>query len=104
MRSFNFSREVSNMKVTEVGIAFSSMVPTWVFDEIDDPKARGEGRNNQMVRIGPELIRHGATEDDLRRVFHRMYDQLGDEQEREIEKVCRNCTRLAAISEKMGVT
>ena len=71
-------------------------LPDWITWEINHPLAMGGGRNNQMIRIGPTLIRLGYTEEQLIEIFNNMYSDLGPEQEREIASICRNSVKIAA--------
>lgn len=75
-------------------------VPSWVKDEIDHPLAMGEGRNNQMVRIGPTLLRNGMDVDALEELFQEMYPDIGPQQVREIAACVKNCAKLAAREQK----
>ena len=55
----------------------TDLLPDWITWEIEHPVAMGDGRNNQMIKIGPTLVRLGYTEEQLVEIFHDMYDDLG---------------------------
>ena len=69
-------------------------VPRWVQREIDDPAPEG-GRNQQMIKIGPSLIRDGWSVDDLVELFQEMFPDLP---ESEIAKTCQSAARCPAAS------
>jgi hypothetical protein len=75
-------------------------VPDWVLEEIEHPLAMGEGRNNQMVKIGPTMLRHGMDPEALEEKFHEMYPDIGPKQLREIHACVRNCIKIAAREQK----
>lgn len=69
------------------------MMSNWIKRELDNPADEG-GRNQQMIRIGPTLMRdHGYTFDSLVELFQGMFPELG---EREITTTCRSAARYAA--------
>src|SRR5205807_1735227 len=72
-------------------------IPEWVQYEIDHPKAMGEGRNNQMIKIGPTLMRSGATPEQVEEIFHTMFP---DGPSGEIAAVVRNSIRFAKLPTK----
>jgi hypothetical protein len=51
--------------------------PDWVNREIDSPAEEG-GRNQQCIKIGPTILRCGATSDELEGIFERMHPELDD--------------------------
>jgi hypothetical protein len=69
-------------------------IPEWVQYEIDHPKAMGEGRNNQMIKIGPILMRLGLTAEQVEEIFHTMFP---DGPSDEIDAVIRNSIRYAKV-------
>lgn len=75
-------------------------VAAWIREEIAAPAAMGEGRNDQMIRIGPSMIRAGFTVPELYEVFCQMFSDCGPQQLREIEAVCRNCVKYAAREDR----
>jgi hypothetical protein len=72
-------------------------IPAWVQYEIDHPKAMGEGRNNQMIKIGPTLIRNGFTPEQVEEIFHTMFP---DGPSGEIAAVAKNSIKFAKIPTK----
>lgn len=70
-------------------------IPGWIANEIKNPLAMGEGRNNQMIRIAPSLIRLGISTDTIRETFLDIYDNIGSKQEHEIDLVLKNSAKLA---------
>jgi hypothetical protein len=71
-------------------------LPDWVIEELENPVAMGEGRNNQMIRIGPTMLRYGMDPEALEEKFAEMYPDIGPQQEREIAAVVKNSVKLAA--------
>jgi hypothetical protein len=63
--------------------------------EIKHPKAMSEGRNNQMIKIGPTLIRNGWMQDQVEEIFAAMFP---DGPSAEIEAVVRNSMKFAKVS------
>lgn len=61
----------------------------------------GEGRNNQMVRIGPTLLRGGIDSEALEEIFQGMYSDIGPQQVREIHMCVLNCVKIAAREQKV---
>src|SRR5205823_7912429 len=76
-------------------------IPEWVQYEIDHPKAMGEGRNNQMIKIGPTLMRSGATPEQAEEIFHTMFP---DGPSDEIAAVVKNSIRFAQVPTKIIAT
>ncbi len=73
--------------------------PEWCLPEILRPKALGEGRNNQMIQLGPSLVRECSFDDeDLFELFTAMFPDLSVEQEDEVKAVIRSAIKLAEIS------
>jgi hypothetical protein len=73
-------------------------IPRWVKYEIDNPREMGDGRNNQLIKIGPTLMRNGVSPEQVREIFHTMFP---DGPSDEIEGVLKNSMKLAKISEEM---
>jgi hypothetical protein len=69
-------------------------IPAWVQYEIDHPKAMGQGRNNQMIKIGPTLIRNGLTPEHVEEIFHTMFP---DGPSAEIDAVVKNSMKFARV-------
>jgi hypothetical protein len=69
-------------------------IPDWVQYEIDHPKPMGEGRNNQMIKIGPTLMRNGLTPEQVEEIFHTMFP---DGPSDEIAAVIKNSIRFAKV-------
>jgi hypothetical protein len=69
-------------------------IPDWVQYEIDHPKAMGQGRNNQMIKIGPTLIRNGLTPEQVDEIFHTMFP---DGPSAEIDAVVTNSMKFAKV-------
>jgi hypothetical protein len=69
-------------------------IPDWVQYEIDHPRAMGEGRNNQMIKIGPTLIRNGLRPEDVEEIFHTMFP---DGPSAEIGAVVKNSMKFAKV-------
>lgn len=51
------------------------ILPAWVMDEVEAPTTEG-GRNDQAIRIGPTLLRHGYNEAELLTLFEELYPGL----------------------------
>ncbi len=66
-------------------------MPKWVQRELDDPAAEG-GRNQQMIKVGPTLIRAGWDVDALVSLFSGIFPDLA---ESEIAKTCQSAARYA---------
>lgn len=71
-------------------------LPEWLRDELDAPCAMGEGRNDQMIRIGPTLIKLGHDADSLFELFCDLYGDLDASQHREVAAVCRQAVKYAS--------
>lgn len=68
-------------------------IPKWIQRELDDPASEGD-RNQQMIRVGPSLIRDcGFTLDSLVELFQGMFPDLS---EGEVVATCRSAARYAA--------
>jgi hypothetical protein len=72
-------------------------IPDWIQEEIDNPKEMGAGRNNQMIKIGPSLLRLGMAAAELDELFHAMFPDGPDD---EIEALVRNSEKLAETEQK----
>jgi hypothetical protein len=70
-----------------------SAVPEWVQDELNAPAMEG-GRNDQMISVGPTLLRCGHTVDSLFELFRALYPD--DVSDTEILTTCRSATKYAA--------
>lgn len=68
---------------------------------MEHPLAMGEGRNDQMIRIGPTLLRGGMDPEALEEKFHDMYPDIGPQQVREIHACVKNCAKIAAQEQKV---
>ena len=75
-------------------------LPSWVTDELMNPVPMGSGRNDQMIRIGPTLVRAGHDADSLFDLFWDLYGDLDQSHEREIQAVVRQSIKYAAKEEK----
>jgi len=75
-------------------------IPRWIKNEIDAPLAMGEGRNNQMIKVGPSLIRLGMDPEELFDLFCGMYPDIDDNQRHEIQAVVCNAIKLASREDK----
>jgi hypothetical protein len=75
--------------------------PAWVEWELSHPKDLGDGRNNQMIKIGPALLRCGHDVDSLYELFCNLYpDANSTAQQHEIMSVCKSATRYVEKQDK----
>jgi hypothetical protein len=75
-------------------------LPEWVQDELANPLAMGEGRNNQMIKLGPTILRCGMDPEGLFELFCGMYGDFGPQQEREAAAVVKNAVKIAKREQK----
>jgi hypothetical protein len=72
-------------------------LPTWIECELANPLAEGEGRNNQMIKVAPTMLRCGWSVEQVFDTFKRIYDlEDDDSKDTEIERVLRSAARYAA--------
>jgi hypothetical protein len=75
-------------------------VPDWVQYEIDHPADEG-GRNNQLIKIGPTILRSGGTIDQLGEIFSDMHPDLPWS---EVNAIIQSSVRLANLAQKKIAT
>lgn len=66
-------------------------LPLWLEEELAAPAEEGD-RNAQLIRIGPSLIRHGYTPDELLDIFHTMQPEIHED---EIDTLVRQAVKYA---------
>jgi hypothetical protein len=71
-------------------------VPDWVQYEIEHPADEG-GRNNQLIKVGPTILRCGGTADQLGEIFSKMHPDLPWS---ELNAVIQSSIRLAKLAHK----
>ncbi len=77
-------------------MAQNNRLPEWVECELASPVGEGEGRNNQMIRVAPTMLRHGWTREEVFEEFKRVYElEDDDSKDGEILRVIRNAAKYA---------
>jgi len=76
------------------GVRETLVVPQWVKFEIGHPADDGE-RNNQCIKIGPAILRAGATPQQLAHILSDMHPDLDWS---EIDSVVRSSARYARVN------
>jgi hypothetical protein len=71
-------------------------IPAWIDRHLKHPAKMGEGRNNEIIQIGPSLLRLGMQPEQLRSLCHTIYPDIGDRQVHEIDSCIANCVKIIA--------